>query len=422
MYDITFVRHAQSEANAEGVFQGQFDTPLTEKGRQQAAQLGKYWYEKGITFDKIISSPLLRARETAEGIQEYLKIPLEFEPDWMERDTGNLSGIPHKQLDAIKTRPDFISLYEPIGETGESEWMLYLRAGRAIHDLLQNPPGRYVVVSHSAFLKKVMLVALGIPPQGDFRGIRFWINNTACTRFKYCTENNQWSLTTMNDQSHILEPNWRIFERQYTFLRHAKPEDRGTKHSYHGRSEDPLDEHGLAQTQALIERWQSEKVTYDKIITSPQASAVQTAQIIKEKLNVPLEQDPRLKEIDLGKFTPPPQSEQPNTQFPPQFDLKTPYWAVGESGESWWELYLRTGQALDGLVHQPAGSYLVVSHAGTLNAMMYAILGIPPRSFKQTPLFNFDYATYATFGHRPSNDTWYITRIGDDWHLRKNID
>jgi broad specificity phosphatase PhoE len=45
-----------------------------------------------MTFDRIISSPLTRARETAEIISSALNVPVEFDPVWLERSAGNFPG------------------------------------------------------------------------------------------------------------------------------------------------------------------------------------------------------------------------------------------------------------------------------------------------------------------------------------------
>ena len=65
---ITFLRHGESVGNLENRFQGHADYPLTEKGRSQARALAKWWNAEGISFNRACSSPLLRARETAEII------------------------------------------------------------------------------------------------------------------------------------------------------------------------------------------------------------------------------------------------------------------------------------------------------------------------------------------------------------------
>jgi broad specificity phosphatase PhoE len=69
--------------------------------------------------------------------------------------------------------------YQAVGETGESQWELYLRAGRAVQNLLKNPPGRYLVVSHGGILNLAFYAILGIAPQANFTGPRFRFANTA---------------------------------------------------------------------------------------------------------------------------------------------------------------------------------------------------------------------------------------------------
>ena len=59
----------------------------------------------------------------------------------------------------------------------------------------------------------------------------------------------------------------------------------------------------------------------------------------------------------------------------PRPPYTTPYDAIGGVGEGDWALYLRAGQALQALLRRPAGSYLIVSHGGMLNQLMYTDCG-----------------------------------------------
>src|SRR5207247_4078114 len=61
-----FVRHGESEGNAARVFTGQTDSPLTARGRKQAAAVAEELAQ--VKFDRIVSSDLSRTRDTAEGI------------------------------------------------------------------------------------------------------------------------------------------------------------------------------------------------------------------------------------------------------------------------------------------------------------------------------------------------------------------
>lgn len=204
-YSVIFLRHAESVGNAEGYYQGQADFPLTERGQAQAKALGTYWLEKKKSFDAAISSPLARARQTAEIITQSLEIPLEFDPIWMERDNGILAGMHHLEAEERYPRPSFIPPFQPIGRTGESQWALFLRAGEAVNKLLQRRPGRYLVVSHGGLLNMVMYVILGLTPQANFQGARFRWRNTAYAEVIYQPTSHTWLVEAINARSHWLE-------------------------------------------------------------------------------------------------------------------------------------------------------------------------------------------------------------------------
>lgn len=197
-YEFTFLRHGQSVGNVEERFQGQADFPLTEIGRSQAKNLAKQWLREKHFFDLAIASPLLRARETAEIITNKLNIPLEFDDIWMERDNGKFAGLTHAEIRAASPEPEFYTPYQSFGETGEGDWALYLRGGRAVHALLQRPPGKYLIVSHGGLLNMVLYSIIGISPQANGHGIRFRFGNTAYARFSYAPERHRWHMECLN--------------------------------------------------------------------------------------------------------------------------------------------------------------------------------------------------------------------------------
>jgi broad specificity phosphatase PhoE len=201
-FRITLLRHGESTGNAEGVYQGRAEFDLTDKGRAQTRALAGHWQKESIKFDQIISSPQSRARQTAEIIAATLSVPLEFDNNWQEIDNGVLAG---KTLDEAEQKhpfPDFISPFDPIGDSGESNWDLYLRAGAVVQDLVQRPPGSYLVVSHGGFLNRVLYVMLGIFPQANFRGARFHFQNTSFAVVYYDPGRHIWLLDRLNDRNH----------------------------------------------------------------------------------------------------------------------------------------------------------------------------------------------------------------------------
>ncbi|MDH3518586.1 MAG: histidine phosphatase family protein, partial [Acidimicrobiia bacterium] len=87
MKEITFVRHGRSEANEAGVWNGRGDSPLSAEGEQQLGALGPRLARVG--FDVVVSSPLERARRTAESFADEVVIDDEF----LELDLGRWEGL-----------------------------------------------------------------------------------------------------------------------------------------------------------------------------------------------------------------------------------------------------------------------------------------------------------------------------------------
>ena len=84
---IYLVRHGQTDWNLEGRYQGRIDIKLNSKGREQAREIKEKL--KGIKFDKVFSSPLKRALETAKIIIDN---DIEIDERLIERCNGELEG------------------------------------------------------------------------------------------------------------------------------------------------------------------------------------------------------------------------------------------------------------------------------------------------------------------------------------------
>jgi 2,3-bisphosphoglycerate-dependent phosphoglycerate mutase len=205
VYLITFLRHGESVGNAEDRFQGHADFPLTEKGRAQALALAERWRGEGMTFDLCVASPLLRARQTAEIISETLQVPLEIDRDWMEINNGIVAGLTPEQAAQVAPRPEFMTPYTHYGETGESRWEVFLRAGRAIQHLLDREPGHTLVAAHGGILNMALYAILGIPVQANSAGPRFMFHNTTFTTFAYEPDRHNWRMMNFDDRRHWKE-------------------------------------------------------------------------------------------------------------------------------------------------------------------------------------------------------------------------
>ena len=202
-HHFVFLRHGESTGNAEKRHQGQADYPLTDLGKEQAELLAEYWQMKNVSFDKAISSPLSRAKQTALILNQHLKTDLEYDPIWMERDNGKLAGLTWDEArDTIPTLP-FTHLFKPIADTGESLWELYLRAGTALNKLMILSPGNYLIISHGGLLNMVIKALIGLTPQANFQGPVFRFSNTGYTSVHYHPENNNWTIKEHNNTSHL---------------------------------------------------------------------------------------------------------------------------------------------------------------------------------------------------------------------------
>lgn len=409
IYEFTFLRHAESVGNAEPFYQGQSEFPLTEKGITPAQTLANRWKNDGVVFDRIISSPLGRAKQTAEIVQSSLEVPLSLDPVWMERHNGVLSGLSHQEAEQVFPRPEFISLYDPIGGSGESDWELYLRAVKALTGLLKNPPGRYLIVSHGGLLNKAMAAILGVPLSPNLAGVRLRFANTGFYQLAYSLEENLWRVHQLNDPRHISSDQPPTGNYRFTLLRHGESEGNAQK-VFQGQKDYSLTKTGRAQAEQIAKRWKQQKVSFTKIISSPQSRARQTADIVNRQLGLDLEEEPLLKEIDCGRLAgiSLDKIRQDNPTWQEDTRLHTP---TGETGESRWEFHIRSGQALHNLMKKPPGHYLVVSHGGTLNQMLYAILGISPQQYPRMPIFQFSNTGFATLDYESNTGSWDFHRF-----------
>jgi 2,3-bisphosphoglycerate-dependent phosphoglycerate mutase len=189
---ITFMRHGRSRADDEEVHEGRYDSPLTEVGRAQAQARGQAWLEKGVTFDRIIASTLQRALETAQILGAILDVPVESDPDWMEMDNGPLAGIRWDMARAQFPQPAFRNPYETFWGTGEGSWDVYMRAARAVQNMIRRGPGRYLVVAHGGILNDALRTIIGAGPTVNSQGVWFAFDDTGYIQTIYNPAQHQW--------------------------------------------------------------------------------------------------------------------------------------------------------------------------------------------------------------------------------------
>jgi broad specificity phosphatase PhoE len=187
---LILARHGQTTANADGLLLGRLDPSLTELGQQQAAaiaaSLGK--------VDRVIASPLLRARETAALIDG----PVEIDERWIEIDYGiydgvKLGDVPHQVWEHWRVDPTYVP------EGGESLAAVGERVRAACVDLSEAAAAAdIVVVSHVSPIKAAVAWSLGV---GDEVAWRMFLALAAISRVAIGPRGP--SLQSFNDTHHL---------------------------------------------------------------------------------------------------------------------------------------------------------------------------------------------------------------------------
>ena len=125
--EVLLIRHGESLADLEDRHEGRADYPLTELGHSQAERLST-WLDKKYDIDLVMSSPLIRARTTAEYIAKKTGVELIIEDELMEWNNGLLAGMLREE--AIKKFPIPEGGRKDYHELAESESYINFR-GRA---------------------------------------------------------------------------------------------------------------------------------------------------------------------------------------------------------------------------------------------------------------------------------------------------
>ncbi|HVN62556.1 MAG TPA: histidine phosphatase family protein [Gaiellaceae bacterium] len=146
MTELLLVRHAETEWNREGRWQGHADPPLNEAGRAQAQALARSLV--GERVDAIYSSDLRRAAETAEILAAALGLPVTTDPDLREIDVGSWSGLTREEV-AVQF-PDWDT------HDGETREALEVRVVAAVRLIAQrHPDGQVLVVTHGGSIRSL---------------------------------------------------------------------------------------------------------------------------------------------------------------------------------------------------------------------------------------------------------------------------
>ena len=171
MTTIFLARHGESDWNVEKRFQGHSDRPLTERGRKQARALADLVGAEKI--DAVYTSPLSRARETAEIVAARAGLEPVALPDLREVDTGSWSGLSRADVEA--RFPEGFARWRSGGsgwEDGETYEEMAERVIGALRTIAEgHPDGRVLVISHGGPIRAIHAAAEGVAID-DYRRLR----------------------------------------------------------------------------------------------------------------------------------------------------------------------------------------------------------------------------------------------------------
>jgi broad specificity phosphatase PhoE len=201
MAELILVRHGETAWNVERIFRGRADVDLDEVGIKQAELLGTYL--SNWRLEAIYSSPLKRARDTANIIARYHKAAVHIAEGLVDFDYGKWQSLAEREVK--KLYPDLLNQWHnnphnvrlPGGESLED---VKRRAIEVVNGVLSRHQGNVLLVSHRVVIKVLICYLLGLDNS------HFWnisLDVGGITIFTYA--DGRFVLTRHNDTSHLRE-------------------------------------------------------------------------------------------------------------------------------------------------------------------------------------------------------------------------
>ncbi len=201
MTRFILIRHGQTEWNRVERFRGRADVPLNETGLRQAnataARVAAKWNPAAI-----YSSPLQRAKKTAELIARPFELTVEVHPGLIDIDYGDWQGL---TPDEVRQRwPEILHAWYKFPHlanipNGESLADLRRRAMKAIEQLAAQHSGKTILLVAHTVINRIIL--LGVLKLGNER---FWhIKQETCAINLFDVEDGDYTLVSLNDTCHL---------------------------------------------------------------------------------------------------------------------------------------------------------------------------------------------------------------------------
>lgn len=204
--DVYIVRHCEALGNVTKVFQGVSDFDITKRGQAQLDLLAERF--KTIKLDSVYSSPLIRAKKTAEAINKYHNLPIKINDKLIEIHGGEIEGV--CWVDFPTTRPviEYHWLMEPHKfhvTGGEPMSNVYKRSWEAVLDIVNENRGKSIAIaSHGCTIRNIICRAMGKPIE-ELNSVD-WADNTGVYLLRF-GDNDLPEIVLTNDYSHLDKDN-----------------------------------------------------------------------------------------------------------------------------------------------------------------------------------------------------------------------
>lgn len=197
---LYLIRHGQTDWNREGKIQGRTDIPLNQTGLEQADCLAEAL--KGRPVTAVYSSPLSRARQTAEAVARRQLLPVIPAAGLREVDFGLWEGLTWKEIDK-SYHQDFVNWdqnpaeHAPTG--GESGKDCRARAQTAVDQILAEAEGDAAIVAHGA----ILVFAAEYLLRSRKKKNEIIVKNASITTIEYDRDRGIGTLMELNDVRHL---------------------------------------------------------------------------------------------------------------------------------------------------------------------------------------------------------------------------
>lgn len=204
---LLLVRHGETVGNLEKIAHGQTESPLNERGIEQAqmtAALLRSWAldKDRKDFHLVYASPLSRAQDTARAIADALDLPLHVHSNLIEGSLGDLEGVTYEELHSFGFAKYSIRDDDYDGHNGESPNVLGNRMMDAVEEIRSRHPNENIIlVSHGAAIAHYLARLLGTKPAF---GHQYIMHNAAVSEVSFHPHEEP-QLTILNHHEHLPE-------------------------------------------------------------------------------------------------------------------------------------------------------------------------------------------------------------------------